>query len=291
MKLILPIDSEGIDSPYVWPLRYLQQKYFIEKDAKKWFPAGWALLKTAVAWFPKRRAGTIRHLELGDLIVLPSPLAKQRFSRFLLAMKRGDLIGRLRFVPYPAVKEMTHDPRVPKKPIIVAVGRWKTQQKNAPLLLRVLERVLTEQTRYSARILGNGTEFIQELVQRVNPDCRSRIEIMGWTDPKKLPVLYAESQIFLSTSRYESFLIAAGEALCCGCSVVGDARIASLPYFTGLNSGTISCDSSVDNFRDAVMAEVNAWQSGERDPVQISQAWQARLHPDRVAQAFLKLME
>ena len=97
--------------------------------------------------------------------------------------------------------------------------------------------------------------------------------------------------MFLCTSRQESFLIAAGEALCCGCSVVGDARIASMPCFAGMSSGTTSCDSSVDNLRDALTAEINAWQSGQRDPVQISQAWQARLHTDHVAETFLKLLE
>jgi hypothetical protein len=72
---------------------------------------------------------------------------------------------------------------------------------------------------------------------------------------------------------------------------VGDGRIASLPYLTGLGSGTTSCDSSLDNLRDAAMVEINAWQSGERNPVQISRAWQAQLHADRVARSFLNLVQ
>jgi glycosyltransferase involved in cell wall biosynthesis len=206
-------------------------------------------------------------------------------------MKRGDLTSRLRFAPYAAVKEMTYQEAIPKQPVIIAVGRWQSQQKNAPLLLRVLERVLSEQPHYSARIIGSGSEVVQQLAQHLNADCRSRIDIVGPVDHAKLPAHYAECQIFLCTSRYESFLIAAGEALCCGCSVVGDARIASLPYFAGLGSGTISCDSSLNNLRDALMAEISAWQTGQRDPVQISRAWQARLHPDHVAEALVKLME
>jgi glycosyltransferase involved in cell wall biosynthesis len=238
-----------------------------------------------------RHAGKIRHLEHADLIVLPSPLAQHRYSRYLLAMQRADLIGRLRWVPYPVVKEMTYEPAIPKKNVIIAVGRWQSVQKNTPLLLRVLERVLSEQPRYSARIIGSGSEAVQNLAQRMSADCRSRIDIAGRVDHSKIPAFYRESQILLCTSRYESFMIAGGEALCCGCSVVGDGRIASLPYLTGLGSGTTSCDSSLDNLRDAAMVEINAWQSGERNPVQISRAWQARLHADRVAGAFLKLLE
>jgi glycosyltransferase involved in cell wall biosynthesis len=291
IKLTLMLDTEGLVSPHVWPSRYLQQKYFMEKESGRFFPAGWALLKTLAASVRTRHAGTIRHLEHADRIVMPSPLALQRYDRYLRAMKRGDLVGRLRFVPYAVVKEMTYDPPIPKKPVIIAVGRWQSLQKNTPLLLKVLERVLSEQPHYSARIIGSGAEIVQELTQQMNPDCKSRIDIVGRVDHSKLPAWYRESRIFLCSSRYESFLIAAGEALCCGCSVVGDARIASLPYLAGLASGTVSCDSSVVNLRDAVSAEINAWESGERDPAQISQAWQARLHADRVAEAFLKIMD
>ncbi len=291
LRLILTVDKEGLASPHVWPWRFFWQKYFAERESGKWFSFGWALLKTAVCSFRMRHAGTIRHLEHAEQIVLPTPLAQQRYSRFLQAMKRADLIGRLRCVPYAVVKEMTYDPAIPKKPVIIAVGRWQSVWKNTPLLLRVLEQVLTEQPQYSARIIGSGSEVVQKLAQRMNADCRSRLEIVGRVDHAKLPAYYAESQIFLCTSHFESFMIAAGEALCCGCSVVGDARLASMVYFAGSSSGTTSCDSSEDNLRDAVMAEINAWQSGQRDPFQISQTWQARLHADRVAAAFLKLME
>jgi glycosyltransferase involved in cell wall biosynthesis len=159
------------------------------------------------------------------------------------------------------------------------------------LLLRVLKRVLAAQPQYSARIIGGGSEQVKELAKHMDADCRARIDIVGWVDHAKLPRFYQESQIFICASRHESFLIVAGEALCCGCSVVGDANLASLPYLTGLGSGTTSCDSSLNNLSDAVMAEIDAWQSGERDPGQISRAWQARLHPDRVAGALLKLID
>jgi glycosyltransferase involved in cell wall biosynthesis len=290
-KLILTLDTQGIVSPHVWPSRYLHYKYFTEKESGKWFPAGWALLKTAAACLRLRHAATIRHLELADLIVVASPLAKQRYGRYLRSMQRGDLVGRLRSAPWAVVKEMTYDPARPKRPVIIAVGRWESVYKNTPLLLQVLEQVLSEQPQYSARVIGSGADIAQKLAQHVRADCRSRIEIVGRVDHANLPVHYSESQIFLCTSRFESFMIAAAEALCCGCSVVGDARIASMPFFTGLSSGTVAADSSLENMRDALMAEIDAWQSGQRDPVQISQAWQARLHADRVAEAFVKFMQ
>ena len=291
LRVILMLDNEGIVSPHVWAWRYLQQKYFIEKDGRKRFSACRAILKTMAASLRVRHAGTIRHLEHAELIVLPSPLAQERYSHYLQAMKRGDLISRLRFAPYAVVKEMRYESATAKKPIIISVGRWESPQKNSPLLLRVLEYVLKVRPQYSARIIGSGSEIVEGLAQRLQPDCRTRIEIMGRVDHAKLPAHYSESRILLSTSRYESFLIAAGEALCCGCSVVGDSRIATMPYFAGLNSGTTSPDSVVENLGKAVLTEINAWQSGQRDPVQISRAWKARLDPDRVAEALLKLLQ
>jgi hypothetical protein len=290
-RLILTLDTDGMVSPHVWPWRYCQEKYFSDKDSGKRFPAIWALLKTLAGSFRFRHAGRIRHLEHADLIVLPTPLAKERYARYLRTMKRADLAARLRYVPYPVVKEMTLQPAIPRKNGIIAVGRMQSVLKNTPLLLRVLERVLSAQPRYSARIIGGSAEALNKLAQPMNPACRSRVDIVGRVDHAKLPAFYAESQILLCTSRYESFMIAAAEALCCGCSVVGDARFPSMSYLTGLRSGTVSCDSALRNLQDALMTEISAWQSGDRDPVQISQAWQARLHADRVAAAFLQLVE
>ena len=291
IKLVLMLDNEGLVSPHVWPWRYLRQKYYTEKEGGKWFPAGRALLKTAAGSLRMRHAGILRHLEHADLIVLPSPVAMQRYGEYLRAMKRPDLVSRLRFAPYPVIKEMTYSSVMPKRQVIIAVGRWQSLQKNTPLLIRVLEAVLLAHRQYSARIVGSGPDVVEKLVQRISADCRPRIEIVGRVEHQKLPAHYQGSQIFLCTSRYESFLIAAGEALCCGCSVVGDAGIASLPYLTALDSGTTSCNSSFDKLRDAVVAEINAWQAGERDPVRISQAWQERLHADRMAEGLLRLVD
>jgi glycosyltransferase involved in cell wall biosynthesis len=289
LKLNLVLDSDGLVNPHIWPRRYLQEKYYIERDRTKWFPAGWALLKTWVASFRARHAGTLRHLERGDFLILPSPLAQQRYRRFLLAVGRPDLASRLRFVPYPVTPDMVCNPSVRKQPLIVAVGRWQTFQKGTPVLVRVLERVLSERPEYSARIVGGGEECVRKQMESVEGGGKSRMNILGRVSHQQLAGLYQESQILLCTSYIESFHIAAGEALCCGCSVVGDVRISSMPYLCSTSSGTLSCDLSVNNLRDALQAEIQAWERGERDPIQIGRTWTQRLHADRVAGQFLNL--
>jgi glycosyltransferase involved in cell wall biosynthesis len=286
IKLNLVLDNDGIVHPQVWPWRYLQAKYYTEWDAKKWFPAGWALLKTFVACFRARHAGTLRHLEHGDFLTLPSPLAQQRYSRFLIAVGRPDLVQRLRCIPYAVTPDMVYNPSIRKRPVIVAVGRWQSPLKGTPVLVRVLERVLSEQPGYSCRIIGGGGEYVRRLQ---SDGCKSRMNIVGRVSHQQLASHYQEPQILLCTSFYESFHIASAEALCCGCSVVGDVKISAMPYFCSASSGTTSCDRSVNNMRDALHAEIDAWRRGDRDPAGISATWTARLHPDRVAGMFLNL--
>jgi glycosyltransferase involved in cell wall biosynthesis len=242
-----------------------------------------------VAAFRARHARTVQHLEHGDFLTLPSPLAQQRFRRFLLAVRRPDLVQRLRFVPYAVSQDMSYNPSIRKQPLIVAVGRWQSPLKGTPVLVRVLARVLSEQPEYSARIIGGGEECVRKLMQPLDESGKSRMEIPGRVSHQQLAGHYQEARVLLCTSCYESFHIASAEALCCGCSVVGDARISAMPYFCSANSGTLSFDRSVDNLRDALRAEIDAWRRGERDPIQISGTWTARLHPERVAGMFLNL--
>jgi glycosyltransferase involved in cell wall biosynthesis len=289
LKLNLVLDTDGIVNPHIWPRRYLQEKYYAERDRAKWFPAGWALLKTWVASFRMRHAGMLRHLEHGDLFTLPSPLAQQRYRRFLLAVGRPDLASRLRFVPYAVTPDMVGNPSVRKQPLIIAVGRWQAFQKGTPALARVLERVLSEQPAFSARVIGVGEDRVRELMRPLDDAVKSRIQIPGRVSHTQLPGHYQQARILLCTSYLESFHIASGEALCCGCSVVGDVRISSMPYLCSASSGTLSCDLSVDNLSDALRAEIDAWERGDRDPMQISNTWTQRLHPEKVAARFLSL--
>jgi glycosyltransferase involved in cell wall biosynthesis len=160
--------------------------------------------------------------------------------------------------------------------------------KNAPFLVKVLGRVLAEVPDYSVRIIGSSEDHVRGLVSGLDAGCRSRIEIPGLIRNPELPPHYQEAQICLCPSYTESFHIASAEALCCGCSVVGDARIASMPYFVSLGAGTLACDRSLDNFVDAVMAEISAWRSGERNPTQIATAAASKFHPANVAAAVLR---
>jgi glycosyltransferase involved in cell wall biosynthesis len=289
VKLVLVLDTAGYVHPSAGVRTYYKEKYYAEREGEKFFAAGRALLKTLSALVPGRYAGMVRHLAHGDFLVLPSPLAQERYDHFLKSVKRPDLAQRLRSVPYAVTPDMFYTPAVQKQPIIIAVGRWQSFQKGTPILARVLTEVLATQPDYQCQIIGTGEECVRKLLQDVDEKIKSRIKILGRVPHEKLARHYQESQILLCTSYYESFHIAAGEALCCGASVVGDARISSMPYFCSATSGTVSPDLSVGNLSTALLAEMEAWRRGQRDPSQIGEVWVGRLHPERVAAGFLAL--
>ena len=99
------------------------------------------------------------------------------------------------------------------------------------------------------------------------------------------------SKIFLMSSRHESFGIAAAEALCAGCSVVGPPHIPSVPWFCGSDSGTVATTYSKTGLGDALEAEASAWETGMRDPLKISANWHSRVGAEAVARQLVSLLE
>jgi glycosyltransferase involved in cell wall biosynthesis len=101
--------------------------------------------------------------------------------------------------------------------------------------------------------------------------------------------LLEESVVFYSSSAFESFGIAAGEALCAGCSVVAERSLslAAFEWFVSANSGTLAENGEVIAHVRAIQVELDAWAKGERNPIAISRHWQERLHAPRVAEKIL----
>src|SRR5262249_28298722 len=148
-------------------------------------------------------------------------------------------------VPSPLCLDAGYDPAVPKRPQLVAAGRWEAYQKNAPAMMRVMERVLVREPEYSVTLLGSGQALLERLRARLPEELRLRIRIEGYVNRSTLVRTYQESQILFVGSRYESLNLAAVEALACGCSVVGPADIASINFLTSASSGSLAPSHSV----------------------------------------------
>ena len=199
-----------------------------------------------------------------------SPIAVARIQRFL--RRNLDTIPQVVCIPHPVANDgMEYKLSMSKENRIVCVGRWNSYQKNFPLLIKVLRRFLEIHPSWSADIIGT---LPKKWKMKGNHDQMvDRIRFHGHISHQLIHIIYQNSKIYFMSSRYESFNIAAAEALCCGCSVVGSAEIASVLFFTGEQSGTASSRQSVPHFLDALNAEVEAWESGNRIPNLISEKW------------------
>jgi glycosyltransferase involved in cell wall biosynthesis len=170
----------------------------------------------------------------------------------------------------------------------MGAARWDAFQKDGQRFMKVLGMVLPHYPDYSAILAGTGAERMQKLRSSLPAPVRSRIVVAGLLDHAALHRRYQEAQVILFTSRTEGFPVAAAEALCCGCTVVGAASLPSMNHINSLGGGTVAISRSSQDYADALACELDAWQAGERDPERISRDWQKRVSSAAVASAILQ---
>lgn len=294
-RVIEKLDSDGVRSPEIWPWKFAYTTFGGCLDSgkawKKALAPVLALLRLSLIAFPgllyRRMALSMAQIRVH---AVESPIAVARTQRFLRRFLPA--IPRVVFIPHPVTEDsMRADPQTVRENRIVSVGRWHAFQKNFPLLLKTLEKFLAIHPDWSADIIG-------ELPKGWNADryfrdthLHGRIRFHGRLPHGEISSLYKKSRIFFMSSRYESFNIAAAEALCCGCSVVGSGQIASVSYFIGTDSGTTVCRQTSNHFLDALCAEVSAWETGARNAEAISRTWISRVGSKAVAQQVLDALE
>ena len=113
---------------------------------------------------------------------------------------------------------------------------------------------------------------------------------VGQIDHQKIKDYLLKSKNFFMPSRYESFGIAAAEALCCGCSVVS-TPIEPLVYmvsggFNGLNSSSFD----QQNLSSILLIESALWKKHVRDPYKISQIWREQLNLEKIISQFTQVI-
>lgn len=292
-RLALSLDSDGILSPRGWPLKFALAAYESFRDQRRAFALLRAVLKTAAftflssAWHDR----VIRAVEGADMLAVETPLARQRVLALLRMLRRPDLASRVRFVPHPVPDSLGLVDVSSKKPVILSVGRWHAYQKNAPLLMRALARALECHPGVAARIVGPGHDRMIALASTCPASVRARIDIRGPVPFSTLEAMYAEAQVLFLASRFESFHLAAAEALCAGCSVAGPPHLPSLPWFCSRDSGTTACGGSARDLEHALCEEIQAWSEGRRNPAEISSHWRRQLLASHVAQKLLALLD
>lgn len=197
----------------------------------------------------------------------------------------------MKVIPHPVNEHLIHYRQIPKQNRIITVGRWASAQKDFPLVRKVLQAFLQSHPDWTATVVGNGVPESYVSRGTNGKEWEKRLIYHSFLDHEKLSFEYNRSKIYLLASRYESFCIAAAEALCCGCSVVGSPEVATSSYFAEMDSGTVSKVRTPASLATALAVEATYWNEGCRDPVAISSFWMERTGASQVSMATTDFLE
>lgn len=153
---------------------------------------------------------------IADIISAESEAVKKRIQKYsskeILIIEDG--IAKLKFTPRTNEK---------REDIFLTVGRLGTRQKATDILLEAFEKSSGYHD-WKLKLIGNVEDdfktYIDAFYEKY-PSMQHRVEFVGSIkERERLYSQYCQSKVFVMPSRWESFGIAAAEALCCGCHVI-----------------------------------------------------------------------
>ena len=213
-------DSDGMRTASCGLLTYAKRRFDYFRDRSYRWPSPLSIPASifysfasiiATPWIEFRLRKT---LGLLPSILVETPHATNLWKS--LATRLGVDPSKIHCVPHPIQTDIfKFDPAVPKKSQIISVGRWESYQKNLPLLLKTLRTFLDENPSWTSLVIGSGLP---------TKSSHPQITFLPPLSPLDLALHMQESMIFLSTSRYESFGLAAAEAGASGCAVQDGTR-------------------------------------------------------------------
>jgi glycosyltransferase involved in cell wall biosynthesis len=210
-------DSDGMRTASCGLLTYAKRRFDYFRDRTyRWppllsIPASIFFSFASILATPWIEARLARTLKLLPAIAVETPHATALWNS--LAIRLGINPQKIHCIPHPIQTDIFKlNPAIPKKNQFISVGRWESYQYNLPLLLKTLRAFLDKNPTWSSLVIGSG-------LPPKSP--HPRITFLPPTFPEQLAPLMQESKIFLSSSRYESFGLAAAEAASCGCLLAG----------------------------------------------------------------------
>ena len=164
----------------------------------------------------KERAVFRRNTEIVDIVSVESEAVKNRIQKYaakdILLIENG--ISRLDF--NPKVDQ-------PRENVFITVGRLGTRQKATEILLQAFADS-ADRHDWKLKLVGKVDEkfkpYIDMFFQK-HPELKNRVIFTGEIkDREQLYGEYCRAKVFVLPSRWESFGLSCGEALCCGCRLI-----------------------------------------------------------------------
>lgn len=292
--LIQSLDTAGLTSPYgdsrEWWISLMGMLTASQPIHSKLRYVAKAVRDFVPALYEKRR---LAMMDQSDAVAAVSPSAARSIGNYAVALGYPSIAAKTIIVPHPVPPVMTLGGRT-KENIVLAVGRWEERdaaQKDPTLLLAVLKRFLVAHPEWKAEIIGRGSKGLASRCGAWDSGVFDRVIWSEVMDRDELALRYCRSRILFCPSVFESFHISSAEAVCCGGSVVvaDHPLLASTAWFTTHDSGTCAPARTEAKLAAALALEAEAWRSGRRDAVRISEHWCDLLHAPRVAAHLLEL--
>ena len=211
-------------------------------------------------------------------------IAAKNVSQFLNNEHRHDLAARIGVCPYPVDPAFTHSSVNPsREPLIVAVGRWDSEQKDGVLLAAALTKYCRSGGRCKILIFGASCEALDRVQKRF-----SNVSCQGAQSPNLIANAMARARSLVLTSRWESGPIVAFEALCSGCTLIS-TDIPNMRELVGEGEfGTLAVSRSADAMADAISKEMTFWDGGARNATRIAAQWQPAFRVSLVCEVLLR---
>jgi len=240
-RVIERADSDGMRTASCGLKTYFERRFDYFRDRTYPWPAFlsiplsflYALVSIlATPWIERRLAKTLR---LIPAMAVETPSAT-RLWRVLAAKLKADPTC-IHCIPHPIQTDIFRtEASFPKKNQMISVGRWDSYQKDYPRLLGFLLGFLNENSDWTALVVGPGL-----------PACspHSRMVFSPHLPSVELSKEMQSSTIFCTSSKYESFGMAAIEAACCGCTILGPGSLGVFSYFPAGASLPIGLKGSI----------------------------------------------
>lgn len=292
--LVLNQDNGGLVSPLAGFRDWLTEQWILSGQGRG-LGASMRFLKLTLRGLslglalsdPLRAA----HLKHGDVVACVSPKAAEHYRKLCHIYGGAKLAARVEVIPH-AVESRFDFQGEQKIRQVACVGRWQDAVQKRPwLLMEVIGSLMATDDEVLVIIAGTTTSELENWHRCLGDAQQKRVHLRGHVSRSELAKILHESQVFYSPSAFESFGIAAAEALCLGCTVVAGRSIsmASFEWFVSEKSGTLAENDRAQEHMEALQAELAMWDTGHRDPRAISKIWTERLHADRVAARILEL--
>ena len=296
LDLILSQDSGGLASPLCGLCPWLKER---------WWASGRAgLLKVPLFLCRVAKALTYglytldyrrkQQFLMGTWITPVTPGATARYRRLCRIYRGRSLAAKVVLLPHPITEDCLwrSEEGIQKEDRMVAIGRWKDEaQKRTKLMVASISLILKRRHSVKITIIGEPSRVLEKWLESLPCSMRERVELIPFAVHEEIVAILKRSRVFFCPSAFESFSIAAGEAVCCGTTVVGE-RSASLPglrWFTHDGGGTLVEEASPCAMAAGVLRELDAWDAGERNPEELSRRWGERIHAQAVGSRIVDL--